>query len=499
MNSMYTAYRGIQASQVGLDVVNQNISNANTEGYSRQRVSFEAYDAYATPQLTMSMNGGQIGMGVKMIGIDRIRNNFFDAQFQHHNAIGSYHTEVADTMKQMEGVLSALGGNGVNSKVQQFFNSLQTLSVNPDSATARSAMLQQAQQMVGVFQTQAQQLMDLQESMVGAAGNATSVANSQLATVVDTVNTQLQQLADLNEQIITITASGGTPNDLLDKRDSILNDLSEYADMDVTYAPNGVATVSMAGQTLVRGKTLVDTLQVSLNAGAAPDPNYVPALITTVTGGHDILNSAAPNALTGGKMKAMVDAAGGNTNESNLYGMVVRLDTLLKSIATQVNTVQMSGFDQNGVAAAQRIFLPAAPAATLEIFNYSVNPAVLADPTLIAAAGGGAFLGSGDGSNALAMAQLQGTAMAALGNDTFIGYFNTQASNLGIDKNTHDDRASNTDGILNSLVENRQRESGVNMEEEMVDLLRFQRSFEASSRVIRTIDQMMQTILQMVG
>jgi flagellar hook-associated protein 1 FlgK len=116
-----------------------------------------------------------------------------------------------------------------------------------------------------------------------------------------------------------------------------------------------------------------------------------------------------------------------------------------------------------------------------------------------AAAGGGAFLGSGDGSNALAMAQLQGTNMAALGNDNFIGYFNTQASNLGIDKNTHDDRASNTEGILNSLVENRQRESGVNMEEEMVDLLRFQRSFEASSRVIRTIDQMMQTVLQMVG
>jgi flagellar hook-associated protein 1 FlgK len=172
---------------------------------------------------------------------------------------------------------------------------------------------------------------------------------------------------------------------------------------------------------------------------------------------------------------------------------------LLKSIATQVNTIQMTGFDQNGVAAAEEIFLPAAPGVGLEIFNYTVNAAVLADPTLIAAADGAAFLGSGDGSNALAMAQLQNTDMAALGNDTFIGYFNTQASNLGIDKNTHDDRASNTDDILNSLVENRQRESGVNMEEEMVDLLRFQRSFEASSRVIRTIDQMMQTILQMVS
>lgn len=498
-NSILTSYRGLMAAQVGLDVTNHNISNANTEGYSRQRINLQADNPYADP--TVYQMTQQLGNGVTIAGIDRIRNSHSDLQFRTHTANASFTSEYSEALGQVEGILNSLSGSGLNEQVQNFFNTLQELSLNPESTTARNNMLQQANQMVNLFQTQAQQLMDLQNSMVGTAGNATSVANSQVSTIVGQVNNLLAEATELNSQIITITASGGQPNDLYDKRDMILDKLSEFVNFDYTLNTNGTVDISIAGQQMVRNKTQVNSLQVSLNAGPAPDPDFQPALVTTVNGGFDVINNAAPNTLRSGKIKAIIDAAGGDTTSSNVRGSLEALDTMLRTLATSINTIQTSGRDLTGAAATNPIFLPQPPAAgTLEIMNYRVNPTVLANPALIATAAGppAAYLGPGDGSNALAMAQVNDTTYAGLGNETIIGYFNSLTANLGIDRAAHDSRTENSQVILQNVEQNKQREMGVNMEEEFTNILRFQRAFEASSRMISTYDEILQTILNMV-
>lgn len=498
-NSILTSYRGLMAAQVGLDVTNHNISNANTEGYSRQRINLHADNPYTEP--TVYQMTQQLGNGVSVKGIDRIRNSHYDLQYRTHTSNSSMTEEYSEVLGQIEGILNSLSNSGLNDQVQNFFNTMQELSLNPESATARNNTLQQANQMINVFQTQAQQLMDLQNSMVGTAGNATSVQNSQVNTLVGQVNNLLNEVQELNGEIITITASGGQPNDLYDKRDLILDKLSEFVDISYTLNSNGTADISIAGQEMVRNKSLVNTLQVTLNAGPAPDPDFQPATISTVNGGFDILNNAAPNTVTGGKIKAIVNAAGGDTTQSNVRGSLEALDTMLRTLATSINAIQTSGRDLSGAVATENIFLPQPPAAgTLEIMNYRVNPTVLADPSLIATAAGppAAYLGPGDGSNALSMAQVNDTNYAGLGNETIVGYFNSLTANLGIDRDAYDSRTENSAVILQNIEENKQREMGVNMEEEFTNILRFQRAFEASSRMISTYDEILQTIMNMV-
>lgn len=497
LNSLNVAYRGLMAAQVGLDVVNHNISNANTEGYSRQRVTFQASPAFTNPSMTNTLQGGQIGMGVQLEGVLRVKNQYLDTQIQKQSGFNGYFNEAAETLDQLEDILGATTGNSINDSIQDLFDSFQELSLNPESIPARNAVLQQAEQLLTQFQSKGQLIADLQKSLVGDATNAASISSSKLSTMVSTVNTKLTELAAINGEIITITGAGGVPNDLYDQRDLLLEEISQYVDFDASIGANGVVDVSIAGQSMVAGRKLNDTLEVIANAGPSPAPESVPSIVRTVNGTHDILNTAAPNAITTGSIKAIVDVSGAKTTETNLYGTLTNLDTLLKTIASEVNTLQTGGRDLNGNAVTANLFLPQPAPAGIQIFNFSVNPAVQAAPNLIAAASN-PFLGSGDGSNALAMAQLASKSNTALNGNTFTGFFNGMSSKLGVDSNAQKSRAENTGQILSSLDASRQQVSGVNMDEEMVNLIQFQRSFEAASRVISTVDEMLQTIINMV-
>lgn len=501
LSALRVAYNGLMAAQVGMDVVNHNISNANTEGYSRQRVTFTANTPYTNPNTQQTLAGGQIGQGVQLQGITRIHNTFFDTQIQNQTNIYHYHDEMSDAMTQLEDILGAATGESINDQVQMFFDSLQELSINPESIVARNAVLQQADQMITQFQSKGRLIADLQASLVGDPAVSGSEQNSKLATMVAEVNSILAEVASLNGEIITVTSSEGVPNDLYDRRDLLLEKLAEFTDINTTFNDNGVVDIKIAGQTMVRGRQLSDTLEVVANAGPSPDPDFEPALVRTKNGTFDILNNASPNTLTAGRIKAVVDVSGGSTTEVTLQGALQNLDTMLRTIATEVNALQTTGRDLNGNVPTANIFLPQPPAAgTLELFNYRVNSVVQADPKLIAAAAGppSAYLGAGDGSNALKMAQLNVGTPAALGGTTYIGYFNKMSSQLGVNNNAHKSRVENSQSILNNLDQNRQRISGVNMEEEMVNLIQFQRTFEASSRVIQTVNQVLQTIINMV-
>ncbi len=499
LNALRVAYNGLMASQVGLDVVNHNISNANTEGYSRQRVTFQASDAFSNPSMGQTLAGGQIGMGVELQGVTRIHNTFFDGQIRNQTNVLNYHDEYADAMTQLEDILGATTGQSINDDVQAFFDSMHELSINPESIVARNAVLQQGEQMITQFQTKGQLIADLQASLVGDPNVAGSEQSSKLATMVAEINNQLAELAALNGEIITITASDGVPNDLYDKRDLLLENLSEFLDFDTSFKANGVVDVTIAGQAMVRGRQLSDTLSVVANPGPAPDPDFEPSLVRTTSGAFDITNNAAPNTVTSGKLKAIIDVAGGNTTEVTLRGALENLDLMLRTIATDINGLQTTGRDLNGNVPTDNIFLPAAPGAGLELFNYEVNSVLLANPDRIATAAGppAAYLGPGDGSNALSMAQLNTSTPAALGGSSYVDYFNTMSSNLGVNNNSHKSRVENSGNILNNLDQSRQRVSGVNMEEEMVNLIQFQRTFEASSRVIQTVNEILQTVINL--
>lgn len=500
--SFFNAQRGLLAAQMALNTVNHNIANANTEGYSRQRVNLEAYNPYSSPiQTFQNMHAGQLGQGVNVESVTRVRDTFIDGQFRLENSILGMNTNIRNAMQQLEGILGEPSTSGINGSLQGFFDAAQELSLNPESLAVRQDFLQHAVDLVTVFQQQANQLSSLQRSLVGDPAVPGSFGISQVAIHVGDANNKLEEIAALNSEILTVIASGAQPNDLFDRRDVLLDELSEIVDISAVETPNGQVTVRIAGQLMVRGVTLVDTLEVIPNPGPAPDPNTEPSLIQTVNGGFDIINNAPPDAISYGKIKGIVEVAGRSTTQTTVRGILEQLDVLLGTVATEINNLHLNGRDLNGnvPAAGDPVFeLLAGPG--LDIFNYRVDPDLINDPRLLAAAEGppAAYLGTGDGENALAMAQLRDGAFAPLGNSGFVDFFNGVISRLGIDTRTFENRSNNQEVVISSLDLRRKSIAGVNMDEELVDLVRFQRAFEASSRAVRAFDEITQTIINMV-
>ncbi|MBK8190838.1 MAG: flagellar hook-associated protein FlgK [Vampirovibrionales bacterium] len=497
----YTSHRALLATQMALNTVNHNISNSNTPGYSRQRLNLEAFDAYASPvQLGQDLRSGQVGQGVQVVDIKRIRDAFIDIQYRAESGIQGYNASFRDALQQLEGIAAEPSKSAINGSIQKFFDAAQELSINPQSQAVRADFIQHAVDILTVFQQEANQLATLQRNMVGDPAVPGSFTTSQLAINVTEVNNKLAELARYNQEILTVKASGASPNDLLDKRDNTLDALSKLVDITTQETSNGQMAVSIAGQLMVRGGTVLDTLQVVANAGPIPDPENEPSLVRTAVSGVDILN-APVNAVQYGGIKGIVDAAGRSATQSTVRGMLEDIDNLLDTLASQVNALQTTGRDLNGNVQAGEPLFNLTAGAGLNIFRYRVNPNIIQDPSLVAAAEGppNPFLGAGDGSNALAMAQLRDGAYAALGNTSFVEFYNGVVSSLGIDARTFENRNDSQDSVVKALDQRRQSVSGVNESEELSDLIRFQRAFEASSKTMQVFNEVTQTILNMVN
>jgi flagellar hook-associated protein 1 FlgK len=509
---MYNAHRGLIAAQNALSTINHNISNANTAGYSRQRVDLMAYNAYATPTPSQ-LSAGQIGQGPILQQVTRSRDQFFDAQFRLSSGALGMDETMRDTLSQLEGILNEPSTSGVNDALQSFFDSAQELSINPQNSAVRSTFIQQALDMVDVFQQQGLQLSDLRQNLVGSPLSPTSFETSQLALTVDDINQKLASIAAINQSIVSTKASGAEPNDLYDQRDQLLDDLSKLVDIDVTYFDNGQIDLTIAGQTMIRGVDQFDSLQALENTGVAPTPDDVPALVSTVNGGV-VLNDGAGAEISRGKIKGIIDMGGNDPNLSSVRNVMGKLDNLLGTMVAQLNILQVgqvappiaAGRDQDGNLATDAMFVNDAtlnPGQGLDLFHWKVNPTIMADPRLIAAAiddatVAGGFAGVGDGRNALAMAQLKNQTFTSLGTG-LVDYFNSTTAKLGIDSQSAKNGSQNQRNLTLTVDQQRQSISGVNIDEETIDLLRYQRMLEATSKTISILDQVTQTIINMAG
>lgn len=492
----YNSHRAILAQQASLNVIGHNISNANTEGYSRQRAELEAYSPWSQPSMNTNISKGQLGQGVIVDQVVRLRDNYLQEQYRLSNSRLNNNQTASSTLSQIEQILAEPSDNGLNTPMQNFFDAAQELSLHPSSTAARSDFLQQAANLITSFQQQGQALQDLRTHLVGDPSNAGTLSSSEVSIYVSQINEKLAAITNLNQDINAVTSAGGQPNDLLDRRDVLLEELSALADVSVTHTSNNMITVQVAGHTMVRGVTQVDALNVITNTGATADDT--PALVQLASDGSTI-NGDVSN----GVLKGILDMGGNAPGTVSIRSTLEKLNTLLSTVATQINALQAAGRDMSGTLGAAEPVFELAAGSTLALFRYSVNPDMIADNTLLAAAtddstATGGFAGVGDGRNALAMAQLRDTALAGLGSASVSDYLNATVSAVGVQARASVDRVASQERALNVLEEQRQQQSGVNVDEEMIDMLRFQRGLEASSRVMKLMDEVVQSILRMV-
>ena len=209
------AIRGMSAQQKALDVTSHNIANANTEGYSRQRATMETSRPFGMPTMNNAIGPGQLGTGVQISAITRIRDSFLDYQVRTENGTSGLYQGREKFLTEIESIMNEPSDTGISSLVGKVFDSWHELSLHPESSNSRTVVAQQSKALTDELNNTYNQLIKLK-------GNSQEVIKQS---VVD-VNTMLDQINELNQQVISVKVGGNEPNDLMDKRDALVDQLS---------------------------------------------------------------------------------------------------------------------------------------------------------------------------------------------------------------------------------------------------------------------------------
>jgi flagellar hook-associated protein 1 FlgK len=395
------------------------------------------------------------GTGVTVADVVRARSTLADNAFRSEASTHASWSASADIMARAEQVLGPLGA-GAPKALADFFGSWEELSLHPDLPAARRAVLEAGATLAGTFNSAAGDLAGI------AAGTG-----DQVRSTVDEVNRLAAQVAKLNAGIADATNGKQSPNDLLDQRDTLLDKLSALTGAGIRPGELGRVDVFVGSRALVRGET-VEALQAS---------SADPVTVTWQVGGNP--------AAAGGALGGLLGSA------ATLASLRGDLDQLADDFAGQVNTVHGQGFAPDGTPGAA--FFGGTGAAGLRV--------AISDPDGIAAAGS-ATGGRNDGNHALEMAGLRSRAMdldpANTGpnaEDSLHAY----AAHLGSLASEATSQTSASGEVLDGLARDRAEVSSVSTDEEMADMVRFQRAYEASARLMTTVDQMLDRLINSTG
>lgn len=317
-----TGISGLLASRVALDTTGHNIANASTPGYSRQTVDFAA----RAPQQSGSYF---IGQGVDVVGVQRSYSQFLTTALWNQNSS----LQRVTTFSQLTDSLNNLmgGSNNLQSALDGFYSSIQDAANDPTSTPTRQAMLGKATSLVGTFHTLDQQL-----------GQQWTQINQRISDSVASINNLAQGIANLNQQIESETAGGSPPNDLLDQRDQMVQQLAEQVGISTSTQGNSINVFTGNGQTLVNGST-------ALALKAAPDP-YDPTRT-------DVVASTGANLdeqLQGGSLGGLL-----NYRSSVLEPTQNQLGQVAVAFASALNKQHQQGMDMNGQLGGNLFTLPA--------------------------------------------------------------------------------------------------------------------------------------------
>ncbi|NGO39394.1 flagellar hook-associated protein FlgK [Limisphaera ngatamarikiensis] len=466
--SLNLGTRALQAQQLGVEVAGQNLANINNPAYARQKVQLQT--APALPSLI-----GPQGTGVEAIAIRQIRNQILDAQILAEVGVGGYWSTQQTALQTGQAILGeqvdrqAQGLNessavdqagtvtGLAVELTGLFNAFRAVATRPDSLPERQVLVNQAQSLAIRFNQISGRLDDL-----------TAQLNQSLATDVARANQLLADIARLNDQIVNAELPlGGIANDLRDTRQQKLEELARILPVQTTLAPNGTVTISFQGVTLVSDRNVLEQIETY-------DPGNGRLLLRTT-------GSATPLDPGSGTLAGTLQVRDGA-----LAQLRNDLDTLAAALITEINNLHRTGYSLDGQTGID--FFTGTDARTI-----AVHADLLADPARVQASNRPDA--PGNNSVALALAQLADQPIAALNNRTFTDSYSQTVANLGLALRTVNGQVADHQQVLNLLQRQRESVSGVSLDEEMTDLIRFQKAYQASARFITTIDELLDTVL----
>lgn len=551
--------RGLAASQLGMDITGQNISNADVEGYSRKRL-------FMTADYRYDETYGQMGFGVKVVNIERVRDEFIDQQIRGQNKEVGYFEELDHTLESIENIFTEPSDTGIMHFIDQFFDSWENLANNPSDLAARTMVKTSGEILCNVFHNINSEVRDLRQTR-----------NDEIANKVEEVNELINEIFNLNKEIGMVEVGNQNANDSRDRRDLLLKNLAKIIDIDVIENDLGQVTVTTAGNIIV-SPVDVQELEITSTTFTRPDgTNYSNVGIRFSKSKRDYFP-------TGGEIKGLFDSRDIYIPEYETW-----LDTLAVGLADRVNAQHVVGYNlmgyngfnffdplttgasdidlsaevvsdvKNIAAALAQSSQPATTIVTaageldfgnvgqlsetlgrlwvtgdpvnemarnivqgsvvvsvagtvlVENVDYNVNYITGTIQMLHAGYDGNAvtidfdyntgdFAGPGDNSNAIEIGKLRHSLTMEpdpLGNPTatFDQYYSTFIGRLGFARNEAESNLETREFLIEQYETHQDAIAGVSLDEEMAELIKYEHTYQASARIITTANAMLDVLL----
>jgi flagellar hook-associated protein 1 FlgK len=464
ISGIQTALQAVLAHQQSIEVIEHNVANANTPGYHRQ----EAVLSAGIPTGFSNMAGfyaGEMGSGVTVDRIKRYGMEFFDNRYRGMVSDAKRWALESQGLKQVEATLAETGTNGLVAKMDAFYAGWQSLSVDPTNTALRADVLQRSKDLAGAIQERNAQLNRIRIDQ-----------NLEINQRGDEVNQIADQIARLNLQITHVLGTNQQPNDMMDQRDQLLDRLSELTGARSDLQASGMVNVSIAGHNLVDGGS---TFKLNVNRTA---------LGTTITWADGDTFTPATGELAG-----LFDL-----RDNVIPKYQGNLDQLAYNLITETNkihnpTVPGSNPPYNDPGLN---FFNSVASATGAAGLIAVNPAM---DTLSNIMGASSAAYPEDGTIARNIAALQGTAIAGLGGVTMNEYYTQKAAELGLFTQKAEGYSRDRSLIAKALSDQRESLEGVSLDEEAANMVKAQKAFQAATRMVNAIDEMLDRVINNMG
>ena len=449
--SLAIALSGLASEQGALEATSNNVANVNTPGYSRQVPVLVASDPIVEDPLTF-------GTGVTLQSIQSVRDPVLESQIQQETQTQGQLSALVSALSQTQTNFSSTGGD-IGSAISQFFDSVNQLSTSPADLSLRQNVLTAAGNVATAFNVASNNLTAQRTSL-----------DQGVEQTVGQINQLTAEIAQLNGQISNVENAGQSAGTFVDQRNQLINQLSSLVDVSVIPSGNSLILTTANGTALVDG-------QHSFQLSTRPDAAGVQHIFSQ---GSDITSS-----IVSGQLGGMLAA-----RDQQIPAIQTQLDTLAAGLANAVNNVQTGGYDLNGNASTGHNLFTPPPAST--VGAASSLSVALTDPALIAASSDGS---AGSNGNAEALYALRN--QAVINGQSPGDYYSNIIFNVGNAAANATASQSASSLVLQQLNDQRSSVSGVSLDEEAANMMRYQQAYAASAQVISSINSMMQTVINM--
>jgi len=465
MGTMEMARNAMRTARSGAEVSGNNLANASNPAYARQRVKIASAVAIPTEK-------GPQGSGSEIARLEQVRDKVLDKALVSEKSVTKYFEAKELYLQRAEANLGqtvdsqtidaggAYGTYGIAEGMTELFNSFQSLSVSPTSTAERQTVVFNAQKIADKFKTVDRRLNDLRTAI-----------NEEAENVINDVNSKIKEVAYIAINIGNIEVVEGSANEVRDAMQAALEQLSEYVNISTTTNEDGQINVFLDGHQVITENVM--TKAVTMHT----DGNGMSWLADADSGNVISLKS--------GYLKGMIDA-----RDVGVKDLRDKVNTLATQLITEVNTLHQSGYDLYGQNDNTAGLFTGTSAA-----DMSVNEAIISDPRTLQGSSSATEVSNNDVIRSIA--SLSSKTLTSLGGATFSEYYGNTVSRFGQDLALSKSQLNDQKTVQKMLERQREAIMGVSVDEEVANLVIYQRAFQASARLLSTMDGLLQDVLNM--